>query len=64
MALKDHTVRTADSQAGRQKSINRPFAEIDARQFRRAQKDPDIQRLHAAADRHLEQLEAEGRIEF
>ena len=41
---------------------SQPFAEIDAKQLRRAQKDPGIQQLHAAADRHLEQLQAEGRI--
>lgn len=38
------------------------FAEIDARQLRRATNDPGVKKLHAAADRHLERLQAEGRI--
>lgn len=41
----------------------RPFAEIDAKQFDRAQNDQGVKDLHIAADRHLETLRAEGRID-
>jgi hypothetical protein len=40
------------------------FAEIDAKQLRRAAKSPGVQKLHAAADKHLERLQAEGRIDI
>jgi hypothetical protein len=63
MALKDRMVRTADSRAGKQKSIDQPFAEIDAKKFERARRDPKVQQIHAAADRHMEILRTEGRID-
>jgi hypothetical protein len=63
MALKDRVVRTANSQAGKQNSSDRPFAEIDAKKFERAKKNPKIKKFVAAADRHIETLFAEGRID-
>jgi len=62
MAITDRKVR-AKKVAHSTEQIQ-PFAEIDAKQLRRAQKDPGIQQLHAAADRHLEALQAEGRIDL
>jgi hypothetical protein len=40
-----------------------PFAEIDAKEFERARRDPNIHRVHRAADMHLAKLRAEGRIQ-
>jgi len=61
MAILDHKVDK--DQVANQPQNDRSFAEIDAKQFDRAQRDPKVQRLHAAADRHLETLRAEGRID-
>lgn len=63
MALKDRMVRTADTQAGKRKSIDQSFAEIDAKKFERARRDPKVRQVHDAADRHMERLREEGRID-
>jgi len=63
MALKDRMVKSADHEAERQKSIDRPFAEIDAAKFKRARRDPKVREIHDAADRHMETLRSEGRID-
>jgi hypothetical protein len=62
MAIADRRVKS--KKVARQIEHEQPFAEIDAKQLRRAQKDPNVQQLHAAADRHLEALRAEGRIDL
>jgi len=62
MALMDRKV-TANPQAGKTTNDDRPFAEIDAKKFERAKKNPKIQEFVAAADRHIETLFAEGRID-
>lgn len=61
MAILDRKVET--DQVANQPEPDQSFAEIDAKQFDRARKDPKTQHLHAAADRHLETLRAEGRID-
>lgn len=61
MAIVDRKART--KQVAHKTEREQPFAEIDAKQFDRARKDPRVQQLHAAADRHLETLRAEGRID-
>jgi hypothetical protein len=63
MALKDRKVSPAELQADKRKSNDQPFAEIDAKKFERAQKNPKIKKFVAAADRHIETLSAEGRID-
>jgi hypothetical protein len=63
MALMDRKVKTANSQAGKRKNDDQPFAEIDAKKFERAQRNPKIKKFVAAADRHIETLFAEGRID-
>lgn len=62
MAIADHQV--GSDKVAKRNERTQPFAEVDAKQFRRAQKDAGVKKLHAAADRHLEQLEAEGRIDL
>jgi hypothetical protein len=61
MAIADRKVKT--KQVADQTEQERPFAEIDAKRFDRARKDPKVQQLHAAADRHMETLRAEGRVD-
>jgi hypothetical protein len=63
MALKDRVVKSARQQAGKETGIDRPFAEIDAKKFERARHDPKVRAVHAAADKHMETLRAEGRID-
>ncbi len=62
MAIADRKVKT--KKVTRRIKHEQPFAEINAKQLRRAQNDPGVQQLHAAADRHLETLQAEGRIDL
>jgi hypothetical protein len=57
-----------DKKAQAKKSVpergpEQPFAEIDAKKFERAQSEPGVKDLHASADRHLETLRSEGRID-
>jgi len=40
-----------------------PFAEIDANEFQAAKNDPRVQAFAEWADRHLQRLRDEGRIE-
>lgn len=61
MAILDRKVK--NNQVASQPQPNQAFAEIDAKQFDRARKDPKLKDLHAAADRHLETLRTEGRID-
>jgi hypothetical protein len=63
MALMDRKVRAAKPQAGKRKSNDQTFAEIDAKKFERAKKNPKIKEFVAAADDHIETLMAEGRID-
>ncbi len=63
MALVDRKRASDDARAASQHKIDLPFAEIDAKKFRRARKDPRIQKVLDAADRHMATLEAEGRID-
>lgn len=50
-------------QVANQRMHEQPFAEIDAKKFDDARKNPKVRQLHAAADQHLETLRAEGRID-
>lgn len=61
MAILDRKGR--GDQVANQSRHEQPFAEIDAKRFNRARKDPKVQQLHAAADRHMEILRAQGRID-
>lgn len=62
MAIVDRKVQA--EKVAKQTERESSFAEIDARQLRRAAKDPGVKQLHAAADKHFELLQAEGRIEL
>lgn len=63
MAILDRKDKTGDSPGAAQQEHGQPFAEIDAKKFDRAQRDPKIQKVLHAADRHMETLLAEGRID-
>jgi len=39
------------------------FTEIDAKEFKLAQEDPNVEELHRRADDHMDHLRGEGRIE-
>jgi hypothetical protein len=62
MAIADQRVKS--KKAARRIEHEQPFAEIDAKQLRRVQKDSSVQQLHSAADQHLETLLTEGRIDL
>lgn len=62
MAIVDRKVPT--KKVAKQTERESSFAEIDAKQLRRAAKDPGVKRLHDAADQHLARLKGEGRIDL
>jgi hypothetical protein len=64
VALVDRKRASDDARvASQHKIIDQPFAEISAKKFSRARKDPKIQSVLAAADDHMATLRAEGRID-
>jgi hypothetical protein len=50
------------SLATERKTKEPPVADIDAKAFERARKDPGIRRFADEADAHLRHLKSEGRI--
>jgi hypothetical protein len=61
MAILDRKIK--NNQVASRPKQDQSFAEIDAKEFDRARKDAKLKHLHAAADRHLETLRSEGRID-
>lgn len=62
MAILDRKIKSRRSEVV-QPETDQPFAEISARKLARARRDSKVQKLLAAADRHMESLRASGRID-
>lgn len=62
MAILDRKTKSGDSQVVRSET-DEAFAEISERKLAHAQRDSKVQKLLAAADRHIENLRASGRID-
>ncbi len=62
MAIVDRKAKSHSARSAQQQT-DQSFAEIDAKKFARARRDPKVEHLLDAADRHIETLRSEGRID-
>ena len=62
MAILDRKIKSRHSKVV-QPEADQPFAEISAKKLAHARRDSNVQKLLAAAERHMESLRASGRID-